>query len=425
MSTVWRKQNKKIDTQHQRQRVTGRRTRRLVVCLLLAVSVCQLGADDRLLGGERTAANGGIFAAPTTTRQTSAFRLTANDVRIDESIEGGFVLSVRAGSGVQSVLITESTRNAQNDGPVYSLTTNRYNSINGDERRILDGEFLQTSEGGRYYLVDSTPEDDEQWGARGRFRIFIPYVVEYGFPATRSGQINVGNGTFINVRAFAAPFGDYRGGFTDNPFLIRVEQLEVIAEKQGKVLQQSAEDLSAIAAVNSGVSRVAADGIEAAEQIGSLLDQKIHDALDLVLVIDTTRSMRNDIAEINDTLPRLVRSYLSEDGTEGRVRIGLVLYRDYGEEYIATDAVLISDFNDFQRRLQAIVVDGGGDEPEAVFESLYVALHSFPWRAPQREIVLIGDAPPHSLPRGEVTSEIVFADAQRLAVNINTIILPR
>ena len=115
-------------------------------------------------------------------------RLSPDDVRIDESIEDGFLLTIRKNPGMQSVLITESTKNPQQRGPVYSYVTTEYNRINGDERRILDGAFLNSVN--RYYLVDSTSEQDEEWGEV--YRVFIPYIVRYGFAETRSGVVNCG-----------------------------------------------------------------------------------------------------------------------------------------------------------------------------------------------------------------------------------------
>ena len=68
---------------------------------------------------------------------------------------------------------------------------------------------------------------------------------------------------------------------------------------------------------------------------------------------------------------------------------------------------------------------GGRDIPEAVNEALYEGIHEFDWSADSREIILIGDAPPHPRPRGKVTSQMVSDDAEAIGISINSIILPQ
>jgi len=40
-------------------------------------------------------------------------------------------------------------------------------------------------------------------------------------------------------------------------------------------------------------------------------------------------------------------------------------------------------------------------------------------------VVLVGDAPPHPMPRGSITPEMVQDEAARNGVQIHTIILPQ
>jgi hypothetical protein len=74
--------------------------------------------------------------------------------------------------------------------------------------------------------------------------------------------------------------------------------------------------------------------------------------------------------------------------------------------------------------VDAIRVGGGRDIPEAVYEALFEALKYYPWAADKRIVVLIGDAPPHPIPRGSVDRSMVEKDAAAKGVELDTIILP-
>ena len=70
----------------------------------------------------------------------------------------------------------------------------------------------------------------------------------------------------------------------------------------------------------------------------------------------------------------------------------------------------------------------GGDVPEAVYEALYGGIEFFDWRfGAQKKIILIGDAEPHSKPRGtsvKCTLELINEMALGKNIKIDTIIIP-
>jgi hypothetical protein len=118
--------------------------------------------------------------------------------------------------------------------------------------------------------------------------------------------------------------------------------------------------------------------------------------LDLVFVLDTTGSMRHEIADLQANLIGIVR-VLSR--LAGSLQVGLVAFKDQGDEYL-TQAFPLRPMSsgaaaalvDFVGRLSA---KGGGDDPEPVDEALRVAL-AMPWRAEAMgQIIVIGDAPAH------------------------------
>lgn len=401
------------------------------VCILaLLVSSAAFGQSDATAAG----------------RPANRLLLTPADVRVEQSLEGGYYLIVRARDGIGSVLLTESTEDPTIDAATYAYRNPRYHPENGDERRMLDGEFLDP-EAGLYSLIDSTPVDDPVFGSA--YRIFIPYVVEYGYEWSRSGAVQVLDGAYLSIRAFTKPYGDYSGGYRDNPFVMRVSQLpppvreqseeEIVvagpppqrpevsdtpdlSARPGPGFMPDAVDEFERIAIDGGGEAVWTPGEEdLIEQIRRVLLTSTADSLDLVVALDTTQSMRNDIPYIKTQLVPMLRQIV---GDHSQLRVGVLFYRDYMEEYLTHKVNFQSDLSFVQRIVDTIRIGGGRDIPEAVNEALYVAITGYDWRAQDRLVVLVGDAPPHPLPRGSITSAMVTAAAREAGVRIHTIILP-
>lgn len=342
--------------------------------------------------------------------------LSPGDVRIEQTIEGGYYLYVRAKPGLESVLITESTEAPDAHAETYAYRYVDYHPENGDEPRMLDGEFLPD---GHLSLIDSTPAADEQFGQA--FRVFIPYIVVYGYPWSRNGEVQVLDGTYMSVRAFGAPYADYSGGFRDNPFILRVTQRPV-ATAEPEYMEEAVERLREVADDSGGETFVSHDDPDIIATIESLVDEAHGRSLDLVVALDTTDSMEDNIPYVRENLVPMLRERIGERDS---LRVGLVYYRDYMEEYLTRRFDFQDDLDFIQRALDTVRVAGGRDIPEAVYEALYTSVVSFDWRAEDRLVVLVGDAPPHPRPRGSVTRELVQQVAAEEGVIIHTIILPQ
>ena len=341
------------------------------------------------------------------TPETSSLSLSPGDVRIEQTIEGGYYLYVRKTPGIESVLITESTEAPDAHAETYAYRYVRYHPENGDERRILDGEFLPD---GHLSLIDSTPVDDDQFGQA--FRVFIPYIVVYGYPWSRSGEVQVLDGTYMSVRTFGAPYADYSGGFRDNPFILRVTQRPV-PTAEPEYMEEAVERLTEVADDTGGEAFESHDDPDIVSTIESLVENSRGRSLDLVVALDTTDSMEDNIPALRDNLVPMLRSHIGERDS---LRVGLVYYRDYMEEYLTRRYDFQDNLDFVQRALDTVRVAGGRDIPEAVYEALYASVTGFDWQA---------DAPPHPRPRGSVTREIVQSVAAEAGVTIHTIILPQ
>jgi hypothetical protein len=136
-------------------------------------------------------------------------------------------------------------------------------------------------------------------------------------------------------------------------------------------------------------------------------------ALDLVFVIDLTSSMEDDIAGVKAAATQIVRS-IAATGQDWRVAI--VGYRDVGDSPMFEDYAFEKDAAAVIGNINALTVHGGGDEPEAVYEALMRAIDSSTigsWRPNQnKQIILMGDAPPHMPGSGGETAASVARAAE-------------
>ena len=349
--------------------------------------------------------------------ETPSLEITTDDVRIEQTLEGGYNLFIRKRPDVQSVLITESTEAPDRQPATYAYRNPEYHPENGDERRILDGEFLGGEE--RFFLLDSTPVPDEEFGEA--FKIFMPYVLIYGYSWTRNGEVQVVDGTYLSIRAFALPYADYAGAWQDNPFIVRITQKPEEGPPEGNFMDDTVEAFSSLSE-STDAKRVYSTGREdIVPKISEIIEEAEGPQLDLVLALDTTQSMRDDLPHLQESLVPMLGEVTARFD---RFRIGFVLYRDYLEEYLTEMIDFQEELEVAQTVIDRVRVAGGRDLPEAVHEALYRAVHSFSWEAEERMVILIGDAPPHPRARGPVTEEMVLTEARTKSIRLHTIILP-
>lgn len=377
------------------------------------------------------------------TPKQNAMRIKADDIRLreDKNKDGeltGYHLYIRKIKGVESVLLTETTRDPNGKADNYAYRALEYNAVNGDEIRYLDGRPL-VSEGAKYSLIDSTPEKVSGLGEA--FHIFIPLKLAYGYEWSRNAVIEIGRGTFINIRTFEKPYADYTGEYMDSPFMFNLEtrrrakpnppppeppaEKVVLTDDYNPAASQKFEEMSDFIVYSKGPETIVDDILEVLEDIGD------KDNLDVVFAIDATGSMKNDIETLKkDLLPALLKTFENAKGA----RFGLLFYRDYGDNFNYKGLpVKFFGFTDnlsaFNKNLNSIRIIGkeGGDIPEAVYEAIYSSTEFYNWRwAATRRIILIGDAEPHPKPRGlgKYSKDFVMGLAESKDIKVKAILLP-
>lgn len=117
-------------------------------------------------------------------------------------------------------------------------------------------------------------------------------------------------------------------------------------------------------------------------------------SLDLMLAIDTTGSMGDEIRYLQSELAAIVDSLRARHrGLD--IRLGFVFYRDTGDDYVTNTVPLSSDISAGQAVLAQRYAGGGGDYPEAMEQALIRAAAQ-QWRpGAVKTLLVVADAPPH------------------------------
>jgi len=115
--------------------------------------------------------------------------------------------------------------------------------------------------------------------------------------------------------------------------------------------------------------------------------------LDIVFVFDATSSMAEFLRHVKFKISGMVATFKRLVPTS---RIGLVAYRDHGDDFVTKAHPLTHGVDSLELFLKEIDPIGGGDKEEAVDEALRVAVQELNWKRNAKKIILIiGDAPPH------------------------------
>jgi hypothetical protein len=341
------------------------------------------------------------------------------DIRLEQRADAGFHLFIRKKPDISSILLIESTRDPNLAADNYAFRAPEWNPINGDEIRLLNG-FPIPRESGIFSLISSTVQPHPELGEA--FHIFVPWIVYYGYEGIRRGEVLMADGTFINIRAFSLPYADYRGRFADNPFILQGIQRREVEVDDDIFNREAEQSFRVIAQRGEGNFTFAENTSEMLERIESLLLQEAGNNVDIVICLDTTGSMGRYIDGVRRMLMPLIRRTVSQFED---FRVGMVLFRDYPPDlYITRIMSFTRDFHFFQRYLNSVVAWGGGDIPEAVYEALYDGADKFPWAAESRIMLLVGDAPPHDEPRGEITADMVWQRVSEQDIKVHAILLP-
>jgi len=146
--------------------------------------------------------------------------------------------------------------------------------------------------------------------------------------------------------------------------------------------------------------------------------------LEMVFVLDTTGSMGGLIDGAKQRIWGIVNEVM-QSSSHPSVKIGLVAYRDRGDEYVTQVLPLTEDLDKVYMTLMNYNAAGGGDGPENVRRALADGLAKAGWsdggQNVARIIFLVGDAPPHDDYTDEQDTIVTAALARKQGMIVNTI----
>jgi len=152
---------------------------------------------------------------------------------------------------------------------------------------------------------------------------------------------------------------------------------------------------------------------QSAAHEGVTTSAKIKPVVEVAFVLDTTGSMGPLIESAKRKIWSIATTIIDENpGAE--IRMGLVAYRDIGDDYVTKTFNLTTDIQDLYANLLELLARGGGDWPESVNEALHVGVTQLKWTQGSeicRIMFLVGDAPPHM----NYAQDVKYPDVMRMA----------
>lgn len=145
-------------------------------------------------------------------------------------------------------------------------------------------------------------------------------------------------------------------------------------------------------------------------------------ALDVAFVVDCTGSMGDEIAYLQNELQGVVKRAKAEHSMR-RLRLGLVLYRDRGDDYVTKSFGFTEDLGTYLSWLKTAQAMGGGDMPESVNAALADTVQKLDWAGDEtgRLAFLVADAPPHYYADEQYTYKNAIVDLNAKGIKLLTV----
>lgn len=145
--------------------------------------------------------------------------------------------------------------------------------------------------------------------------------------------------------------------------------------------------------------------------------------MEMVFCLDATGSMSGLIGTAKEKIWSIV-SEVAQDTTVESIKLGMVFYRDRGDDFTTRPIYLTDDLDSVYSELLAINASGGGDSPESVNQALHEAITEMQWNTNSnvyKTIFVVGDCPPHMDYQDDVLYTESCVTAAEKGIVINTI----
>jgi len=147
-------------------------------------------------------------------------------------------------------------------------------------------------------------------------------------------------------------------------------------------------------------------------------------AVEVAFVLDTTGSMGGLIEGAKRKIWSIATAIV-DTNPDADIRMGLVAYRDIGDDYVTKKFELTTDIQDLYANLLELKARGGGDWPESVNEALDVAVNKMKWTDGgdvRRIVFLVGDAPPHMDYEQDTKYPVTLKVAKQKDIIVNAVL---
>lgn len=184
------------------------------------------------------------------------------------------------------------------------------------------------------------------------------------------------------------------------------------------------EQFHEMATRTSGELKVVVKSTLIIQTIKEIINENATKDLDLMIIMDKTGSMMDDIISIKTG----VKEILDELGKRGITRIAIATYGDKNFDGVNWFDYMEFD-DDLQRSIEyinSIRVTGGADYPESVIDGVYMAIDSTFWKSTTKKIaIVLGDAPSHigALSSHTIDNVVNKAISREIDINLYPIVL--
>jgi len=147
--------------------------------------------------------------------------------------------------------------------------------------------------------------------------------------------------------------------------------------------------------------------------------------MQVVFLLDATGSMSGLIGAAKDKIWSITSS-LTQTDPAPEIEVGMIFYRDRGDQFVTKVIPLSTDLDDLYEKLMAINAAGGGDSPESVNQALYEGVNDIQWddkKSTYKTIFLVGDCPPHMDYKDDVKYPESCSLANGKGIIVNTILM--
>ena len=247
--------------------------------------------------------------------------------------------------------------------------------------------------------------------------IFILFIC-VNFFACNSSETKQDIKTDLNVKT-----NDFKKSETDSLIVIVDSTTALKGEipKESSKIQFSAKCINSfnkLANSSGGYMKVLVNPTLLTKTINQIIDSNCTDNSDVLLLIDKTGSMSDDIENVKKGLNTVIKNLSKFE----KVRFGIGTYGDKntdGEEWYSFKN-FESNYNLSIEYINKIETTGGGDYPESVYDGIYKISKENFWKSNNKRIlILIGDAPSLEKPESDHSIDEILDLAKSEKINMN------